>query len=316
MNRNKLKVCISFDVEFNINQAFNKVDNKPLGREVFELNSGEGFDNIVSILERNSAKATFFVEALNTCYFSNDEMGRYARSLLSKGFDVQMHTHPCWEFFAKENWQSYIPVTPKDNYSELSVESIVESLNLALDVFSHWQVPRPTAFRAGNLAASGNLYKALKICGFEHSSNIGMPYFKPKEEHLQFENDCREIDGVYESPVTSFVSMGWKKKLLTITGTSFYEMKNVLQKAHEQGVENIVVLTHIHEFLNYDKNQLNKINLARLNKLCRLINKNEEYEFANISELNIMEKCRDRKIKTSPLSGLITQLENVINDKL
>lgn len=318
MSKKKLNICLTFDVEFGINKAFINTNRKPLSRELFEVSTSAGvigFNSILSEMNKHCAKGTFFVETLNRHYYSDDIMGKYAKELSVQGHDVQMHAHPCWEYFSEPDWESSLPVWPEDNFNNYSNENIIKSLNYGVEAFDKWGISRPISFRAGNLAASSHLYPALLKCGFKYASNVGLPYYSPQEKELQLINESKEISGVWEHPVTSFLSMGCRSKILTITGTSFYEMKQILARCYEQGIDNVVILTHVHEFLKYDKNKINKLNMKRLAKLCSHVKETDHYAFESLHKLSGESSKSEKRIQTSFIAGFITLLENSFNDK-
>jgi len=316
----EMKVILSFDTEFSIGGAFNNRLNKPKSHEIFEPQgefSHVGFRDILNVLKQNDVRSTFFIEALQTHYFSKDEMGKYIDTLVKEEQDIQLHCHPCWEHFAKTNWKEDLDTPPKDYYEGRSIAEIVNSLQFALKAFERWGIPKPTAFRAGNLMASTALYKALKQCDIGLASNIGLPYFLPKEKELQIENCVKNIDGIMELPITSFTSFAGRKKVLTITGCSTQEIRSVLKDCYAHGVEHVVILTHVHEFTKGKKR--NRVNLTRLNALCEFVNENKEYcftSFGDITANNLTATANLNSIKSNWLAGAITIIENQLNDRL
>ena len=315
-----MKVILSFDTEFSIGGAFNNSLNKPKSHEIFEPQgefSHVGFRDILNILKKNETNATFFIEALQAHYFPKVEMGKYVDMLVNDQHDLQLHCHPCWEHFENPNWKEALETTPKDYYEGRSVAEIVDSLQFALKTFELWGIPKPTAFRAGNLMASTPLYKALKQCGIGLASNIGLPYFSPQEKELQIENCVKNIKGVIEIPITSFTSFAGRKKVLTITGCSTQEMRSVLKDCYTKGIEYVVILTHVHEFTKGQNR--NRVNLKRLNDVCKLVNEHKQYNFScfgDISANDLITTANLDSIKSNWLAGAITIIENQLNDRL
>lgn len=87
------------------------------------------------------------------------------------------------------------------------------------------------------------------------------------------------IDGVLEFPVTTYTDFRWGPrahlKSLTITGTSWPEMRRLLFQARRQGLSDVVVLTHPFEFVRYRDDQstpgINPLTRRRLERLCRFL---------------------------------------------
>lgn len=327
-----VKVVISFDAEFSINGAFSDPRvNKPSAEEIFSPNSGgsEGLLDVITILERHNVAATFFVEALNIHYFGMEKMGEYVRQLSKCKQDIQLHTHPCWLTFKDPNWQKDIQnKSIVDNFINMSLDEIVTILEQASKTLTEWTSVEPIAYRAGNLQACLPLYQALAKTKFKMSSNIGLPIFKPEESELQIENVPGSYFGVTELPVTTFKSMGKRHKALTITGNSFIETKEVLNQCKRLGIQHVVILTHVHEFVKYNKDKnlakKNRVNLRRLEKLCNFVNETAGFSFSTFGQL-ASERCQyltnsQQKttfdVRTSLLSGVWSILQNQLNDRL
>ena len=325
-----VKILISVDAEFTINYAFaNPAEYSPSSTALFSpvANRDIGFEEVLKLFKKYQVQATFFTEALNSHFFGVDVMKSNVNRILKDDHDVQLHAHPVWQEFKCSDWRDKVVNKQlKDNFFDLPSAEIEVVLSECIDVFQQWTGYRPIAFRAGNFQACPSLYEALEKTGFTLASSIGLPIFKPKEELLNVENRGALINNIIEMPVTSFQSMGCRHKALTITGTSSKEMKEVLHQCKSKGIENVVILTHIHEFIKTDtktaKVKSNQVNLNRLKSLCSFVNSNEGFEFEtfnNLIDIN-KEHLKNSKniedINTSILSGLWTILENQINDKV
>ncbi|MGB3745233.1 MAG: hypothetical protein WBD11_12015, partial [Xanthobacteraceae bacterium] len=55
---------------------------------------GKGLGFFLESLAEFGARATFFVETLQTAYFGDEPMGGIARRIAAAGHDVQLHLHP------------------------------------------------------------------------------------------------------------------------------------------------------------------------------------------------------------------------------
>ena len=326
-----VNVIISFDAEFSINNAFADPANcSPSATRFFspEKLSSVGIQDVLDVLKKYETAATFFTEALNTNYFGNEEMGLHVKKMLEDGHDVQLHAHPCWLEFKNPDWRESVKGRKiSDTFGGKDVAEIIKDLEYCIQTFDSWNAPRPRAFRAGNLFAVKELYEALNKTGFSLASNVGLGVHTPVDPELRIENSTRKIHDVIELPVTSFLSMGARKKSLTITGVSFSELTSVMEECIKNGVRNIVILTHVHEYIKWSKNGLvvrkNRINLSRLEKLCKFVNEHESLKFSTFGELlndkdfmNHEPAHANKIIKSSPISGLRTVLENVLNDKI
>lgn len=331
---NKQTVIISFDAEFSINGAFTDSERKkPCADSIFAPNpfGTEGLQDILTILTKHSVKTTFFTEVLNSYYFGENKMLHYVRKMLACSQDVQLHTHPCWLVFKDKNWQKDIASQLiRDDFDETSKDDIVKVLRECLTIFEHWNLPKPTAYRAGNLHPSLALYEALHELGFIISSSIDLPIYTPTESQLHINNEVAFFHNVAEVPVTSFKSMGMRNKALTITGSSFYEIRNALTRYDKTSNTPIVLLSHVHEFIKRNpatgKVIKNTINLNRLDKLCHFVNQSNDFEFKTFGDLAKAARFRNQEknelpkkeniVTTSLASGLWTLIQNKLNDSI
>ena len=148
----------------------------------------------------------------------------------------------------------------------------------------------------------------------------------PVDSDMQFENFNKRFDSVLEVPITSFRSVGNRKKLLTITSVSFHEIKDVLEACHKQGIEHVIILSHIHEFVKnknfrFEQVRPNKVNSKRLEQLCSYVNQDERFTFTTFGQeiesngFSVTDEQLDKRISSRAFSGLYTILENKANDK-
>ena len=121
------------------------------------------------------------------------------------------------------------------------------------EAFASWGVPLPTVFRAGNLCVDTAVYEAMAAEGIPIGSNIGIGVYRPPEPELHLWSGRHRFSGVVEVPVLSYeayrVGTGTIPRVLTITGCSFSEMRWILEAAHARGIDEVVILTHAHEFI-------------------------------------------------------------------
>jgi len=254
-------------------------------------------------------------------------MGKYVEQLKNNHHDIQLHTHPCWQEFKNKNWQKRDPLKlPQDNFNKMQSSEINELLCYCLSVFKQWDLPTPIAIRTGNVQINRELYKILSALNFKISSSLGLPLVQPIDAQLDIKNTITQFDNITEIPVTSFKSFDNRHKVLTITGVSHQETKELLNKCNKQGYRYIVLLTHIHEFIKrsdfrFTKVKSNKINLKRLDKLCAFVNNSDKFEFSTFTKIATnsiigYEHQQLESIRTTLFSGITTLLENQYNDKI
>jgi hypothetical protein len=294
----RTQVCVTVDVEFSINGAFaDPIERQPMGTVSATCpveDASGGLDFILDTLERHDLRGVFFVEVLNTRYFGDSPMGTIARSIHARGHDVQMHLHPCWALFSKPDWRNLLgPGPPTDSLAGMDEKYLEELLAAGLAVFSRWQLPKPCAFRAGNLQVDAAIYPVLKRLGIPLSSNIGLGAYRPENPGLRLDGGRHWIDGVLELPVAShrYFSLGpyerWKT--FTVIGTGGDEARELLRAAAKSKTSPVVVLTHPSEFVkktsdDYLSSRVNALSRTRLQALCAfLADHRDQFEVTTFS---------------------------------
>jgi hypothetical protein len=183
-------VCITIDIEFDIAGAFRWPDrNLPLGEPHVYCGAGgreNGLGFLLDTFRRYDIRATFFTEVAQVCYFGDAPMGRVVERIRAAGHDVQLHIHPGWFYFRHPDWRTRLASDrPNDRCDGRALPELVEMVEHGLAVFARWGMPRPIAFRSGNLRSDLMLYRALCQCGIPISSSIGLALSPPAEPELQ-----------------------------------------------------------------------------------------------------------------------------------
>ncbi len=287
----KTDVCLTFDVEFTIGGAFSDPANKrPVGEqsvfcEVGGKSHGLGF--ILDTLSAHRLAATFFVEALNVQYFGDAPMSGIVKTILAAGHDVQLHLHPCWRHFHMVDWQAQLSDTPpNDSMAGRSARDIREIIKEGIETFTRWGVAAPIAIRTGGLQVDKTVYHVMQELKIPLASNIGVAIAPPVDSDIHFFAGRHSIAGVLEAPVLSYsdLSFGQKKHLksLTITGSSWAEMRHLLNNARRRSISPVVILSHPSEFVKHTDVQYtqlapNQLNQSRFKKLCLFLDQNREH---------------------------------------
>lgn len=285
----RTRVCITIDTEFSIGGAFSDRTKRPVAEPLVWCNvdgRSEGLGFMLDTFRRHDIQATFFVETLHRHHFKHDPMRPIAQQLYAEGHEVQLHAHPCWTNFQNAEWRS-IPRAERisDDIGKHSVDDTVKLINQGIDTFSAWGIPRPRAFRSGNLHHGESLYRALAATGIAYSSNVGVAIYDSGNPDYRLYSGQHERHGVKEFPVLSFSDwrIGPKQniKSLTIAGSSFAETRRLLEKARSEGIPLVVVLTHPFEFvqnrdLAFQQTKRNSLTQARLRKLCQFLQQNND----------------------------------------
>jgi peptidoglycan/xylan/chitin deacetylase (PgdA/CDA1 family) len=286
----KTQVCITVDIEFDINGAFGDPDRRqPRGSEVVRCMVGgadEGLGFVLRTLEAYGLRGVFFVEALNVCHFGDAPMGEIARQIHAQGHDVGLHLHPAWAYFLNPDWRGRLASDPPNDWLARRPPGEIEMLiERGLAAFERWGLPAPIAVRAGSLTVDRSIYAVMRDLGLPLSSHLGMGLYRPEEPELHLNCGRHRIDGVVEVPVTSYrdVHLGgyahWK--ILTIQGVSASEAQSVLRTAAAAGVNPVVILTHAHEYVRHigehpRRVMVNRLSRQRLEALCRFLTSNPD----------------------------------------
>lgn len=287
----RTRVCITVDTEFSIGGAFNDRSALPVAEQrvwCVTENRSHGLDFMLDCFERHSVKATFFVETLNRHYFRHDPMRDIAHHLHAAGHDVELHLHPCWDVFRHADWRKRARVrsTPGiDNFFKRSEDDSLRLIEDGLETFRKWGLPAPTVFRSGALQHDDALYRAQARAGMPFSSHVAVAVFDKAGPDYRLYSGRHERHGVIECPTLSFDD--WKvpgkthTKALTVTGTSFAETTMLLEQAHREGVEQVVILTHPFEYvqvLDAANTVLrpHAVNQQRLASLCAYLERNSD----------------------------------------
>ncbi|QGZ40575.1 polysaccharide deacetylase [Pseudoduganella flava] len=286
----RTRVCISIDTEFSIGGAFTDPARLPVAEpmvwcEVDGRSQGLGF--LLDTFERHRIPATFFVEAAQRYYFRDaDPMGTIARRIAAHGHEVQLHTHPCWSVFRHDDWREQVTREPRqDDFYGRAEEDTVHLLRQGQETFADWGVPLPTVFRSGNLQHDDTLFAAMARCGIPYSSCVGLAVFDSGDARYRLYSGAHPRHGVLEMPVLTFED--WRiggrrhRKTLTIAGTSFAETRLLLERAHEQRVPLVVILTHPFEYVQRRDDGMrtarrNALHQGRLERLCRYLDCNRD----------------------------------------
>lgn len=317
MNKSRTDVVISFDIEFDINNAFTPpFTSSPRGKEslyVFNNSKDLGLGYILDTLDTHQLKATFFIETCNAAFFGSSPMGEVANDIYSRGHDVQLHLHPAWEIFLKPDWQDYVSKnSPKsalhDNLGQLDHKRQVELIRKGISLFEQWGLPKPVALRAGNLFSGSTTYQAMRETDMLIASNIGMGIHVPEEEELHLYTGVHIIDGILEAPVTSFCDIALLNfvhtKLATVIGMSFAEMKQLLDKLEARNINPAVFLSHVSEFIqNYTSGATpNATVCRRFDSLCHHLSSNRD----RFNTRTFSDACTDWKNQGSGKNELVS----------
>lgn len=286
----RTKVCITIDTEFSIAGAFSDPGLQPVAGPMVWCDvdgRSEGLGFMLDCFARHGTPATFFVEALHRYYFRDDPMRPIVDRIRSSGLhDIELHAHPCWSVFQHADWPERVRAQPRqDDFAHRDEDDSVRLIEFGKAVFADWRLPDPQVFRSGSLQHDDVLYRALARCSIPYSSNVGVAIYNSGDPDYQLYSGRHLRHGVIECPVLTFsdFSVGGKPHLksLTITGTSFSEMRDLLDQAQRAGLGEVVLLTHPFEYVQSRDDNLaharrHRVNQRRLEQLCEYIAANPQ----------------------------------------
>jgi peptidoglycan/xylan/chitin deacetylase (PgdA/CDA1 family) len=311
------RVCITIDTEFSIGGAFGDAKRVPVAEpsvwcKVKGRSEGLGF--MLDTFRRNQVQATFFVETVHRHYFKHDPMRPIAQLIQDEGHEVELHAHPVWSLFEHEDWRERVRQQRRpDDFQGRSVDDTVQLLEHGIETFRDWGLPRPRAFRSGNLQHDDNLFRAMAKVDIPYSSNVGVAVFDTGNPDYALYSGTHERFDVLECPVLTYSD--WKfgnrqhLKALTIAGTSFTEMRSLLEQAHAAHIPLVVILTHPFEYVQsvdkaYGHSRRHHVTQQRLSQLCAFLHANQErFDASGMVSAVDAPACRDERnlLLKSPL---------------
>lgn len=325
-------VTITVDTEFSIAGAFDDFErHKPLAEEVVYCavkGRSHGLGYILDVFQHYGVTATFFTEAVNVRYFGLNRMGDIARRIAAAGQDVQLHVHPCWAAFEEGRLLPYGLGARNDSCAGRKPDDLRRIIEIGLQAFAAWGMPRPVALRTGSFMTDRNVYKIMAGLDLPLASNIGMGVLTPAEPALRLTGGRHFIDGVMEVPVLAFEDMPGVRpdhlRPLQVTACSWAEIRSVLLAARAAKAENVVILTHPFEYVKkrdfrYSRLTRNRVNQMRLARLCAFLKDNER-DFRTITFGAAREDWLARgaapapRIKSAMAATVSRMAENKIND--
>lgn len=210
-----------------------------------------GITFIMDELASRGWTCTFFLNVYDSELWGEQAIAEIARTILARGFDLQLHTHV---------------------YGEMSVHSFKEQCRLireGSDRLQEWTGIRPIWHRAGNLSANRDTLRACAAEGFVGDSSYlyGWPQcaqigatsgwrtsstaLYADSEETRLRNQLRDCEGVLEVPVTTFRTLPVLRNYrhLDIDACTFQELISIVRQAVKKNVSPVVLLMHSFSFV-------------------------------------------------------------------
>ncbi len=242
-----------------------------------------GIELIMDELERYNLRGTFFTEALGSAYFGEPGLAEVCRAMVSRGHDVQLHTHPIQ---AVANYRTLGVTAASDDIGSYTVDEQAELFRRGIAILERCGVPKGTvlAFRAGNFGAANSTWEALARAGLTLDSSYNPGYFA-KNCKQRFDGASAGLflaeHGVWELPVTTFVEASGAHRHAQITAISRAETRALLDAAHAAGLAEVTIVTHSFELYHLDSitertGRPSSVNVLRLRALARYLAENRD----------------------------------------
>jgi hypothetical protein len=193
------------------------------------------------------------------------------------GHDVQLHVHPNhWHYGLKRQGR---PFDFTDGFADCSPEEQAHLLAKGCERLEAWTGHRPTAFRAGNMAASEASIERLPAVGIRIDSSYTFPYaggqcgFRPGDPY----NGSRWYGSVLELALSGFTQRGFpglhRAKPLDVAGVSFPELRDAILRITAAGADACLILHSFSLFkvrnVQYADGRPDRIVRRRFRRLCR-----------------------------------------------
>jgi peptidoglycan/xylan/chitin deacetylase (PgdA/CDA1 family) len=204
----------------------------------------------LEILQRHGLVGVFFVEPLFSLRFGAEHLRTITTMILAAGQDVQLHLHPEW---VDEIRPALLPEVHHKRqhltaYSEAEQTTLLQRGKRLVESATGRPV---TAFRSGGYAVNRDSYRALAASGLQVDSSLNAT-FDHSAGSLGGPDQLRlrqAIDGVQVHPVTVFRDGLGRDRHCQVGACSAQELREVLDRAHDQGHDEVVLVSHNFELL-------------------------------------------------------------------
>ena len=292
-------VFITFDVECSMGGAWRYAELEPVppsrGMMGQYGKAAYGLPLICDILEKNSLKATFFLEPFNRELGHPGKTGPVCRFLAERGQDVQLHVHPNHYHYGLYKMGRPFPFT--DSIAELPSEKQRMLVEMGANRIARWTGTRPVAFRAGNMGASEKTLEILPSAGIWIDSSYTFPFAGGKCRFASDEpyNGSKWYGDVLETSLSGFR----QKKLpgllkpsqpVDLVGASFEECRDAVKAICDAGADAVAILHSFSLFkvkdVQYNGGRLNRIVKRRFERFCQWLNaERKDYPVRTFSQL-------------------------------
>ncbi len=246
-----------------------------------------GIPLITEKLDSYGFKGTFFISPYCPDNLKN-RMFHELRFLLSRGHDIQLHTHPDIFDPARRDLSMY----SKDEKRKI--------LSVGIKNLQEAGAPRPIAHRAGQLCIDPETLDILPEFGISIDSSI-CTHFADCGAHIPKDSINRfvKIGGVYELPIFSIEAVPYIGNSgtvpLQIDSTTWWQQKRTLEQVAEKKYPLVTIFLHFfslydrevpaHRFEPFNVLGPNESNIQALDNILALLKRDSRFEVITVKEL-------------------------------
>jgi hypothetical protein len=230
-----MRVCFTIDTEFSIAGAFADPALRPVGLPMVRCEVDGQPQGLAFLLAASGATACRPPSLSRRCSGTTSVMTRCGRRprIAEDGHELQLHVHPCWAVFQHADWPQRVRLQPRQD--DLAGASWLPRWFCCGD---RPRLPNGDCRTAGvprrSLQHDENLYRALAAAEFR-SVPISAWRLQLRAGGYQLRAGRHQRHGVLECPVLTFADWPGHLKTVSVSGTSFAEMRWLLDCAHAAG---------------------------------------------------------------------------------
>lgn len=242
----------------------------------------------LEILGRHHLHGIFFVECLFAARFGIDYLRRIVELIQGAGHEVQLHLHTEW---TDEIVPSPVPAIPgkRQHLRQYSLEDQTRLIALGIELQQAAGAARPIAFRAGNMAANSDTFRALHVNGIRIDSSIDATVRDSASDIRQQADVYRPsyIDNVASYPIGVFRD-GWgRERHAQVGACAVEELFQAIESADRLGWRQFVLLSHNFEMLQRRGHHPDRFVVRRFERLALFLERNAtRYPCVRVSELS------------------------------
>jgi peptidoglycan/xylan/chitin deacetylase (PgdA/CDA1 family) len=254
----------------------------------------QGVPLIARKLEEYGLKGTFFVSPYHPPGDAYEkQMLENLRFLVSRGQDIQLHTHPETFDFSRP----YMNMYSRDEKKRIIATGIDNLVKAG--------VPRPVAHRSGGFSVDRETLDLLPEFGIDVDSSI-FPLWPASKVPLPDADLNRfvRIGPVFELPVTLIRMVPWVgyrgMTPLSLDTTTAKQQETALLQAAERGLPVVTILLHYHSLYTCKSSEVpfeplevisrNEGNYEAFDRILKMVSKGGQFQVVTVSQLREIAK--------------------------